>query len=89
MPTYTYHNNETNEDFELFQTMSEREQYLIDNPRTQQTLVHTTAHIDPIMLGRLNKEGANFQSQVIDRIAHTIPGNNMKNSRFRQNIKEI
>lgn len=70
-------------------SMSEREQYLEDNPHMQQTLVNVLPYVDPIMLGRLNKEGRNFQTNVIDRIAQTVPGNNLKNSRFRQNLNQI
>lgn len=89
MPTYDYLNTLNDEQVSLFQTMAEREQFLIDNPYMQQLLVHTVAQIDPIMLGRLNKEGKNFQSAVIDRIKNTVPGNNLKQSRFSQNLGEV
>lgn len=89
MPTYTFFDTTAKEEVSLFMSMSEREQYLEDNPHMQQTLVNVLPYVDPIMLGRLNKEGRNFQTNVIDRIAQTVPGNNLKNSRFRQNLNQI
>ena len=38
MPTYDFVNNETGEEFEVFMSMSAREQYLKDNPHIQQLL---------------------------------------------------
>lgn len=37
MPTYRFRNKETNEEFDLFMSMSDREKYLEDNPNLVQT----------------------------------------------------
>lgn len=90
MPTYTYFDSKTNETIGLFQSMKEREQFLKDNSHMHQTLETPIAQIDPIMLGHLNKEGQEFQTNVINRIRDSVPGNNIKqSSRFAQNLSEI
>ena len=37
MPTYTFKNNDTNEEFESFMSIKEYDQYLIDNPHISRT----------------------------------------------------
>ncbi len=89
MPTYTYFDTINNEELSLFQSMAEREQFLIDNPYIHQTLVNTNAYLDPMLMGKMNKEGKAFKTNVLDRIRDTVPGNNLKQSRFNQNLGEI
>ena len=50
MPTYTFLNKDTNETFEKFMSISEREEYLQDNPNIEQTL-NAPAIGDPVRLG--------------------------------------
>lgn len=69
--------------------MAERERYLDDNPHIHQTLVSSNAYLDPMLMGKLNKEGKAFKTNVLDRIRDTVPGNNMRDSRFNQNLGEI
>lgn len=38
MPTYSFLNKDTGEEYELFLSISEREQYLKDNPNIEQTV---------------------------------------------------
>ena len=50
MPIYTFTNNETNETYDKFLSLAEREKYLQDNPHvTQKLSAPPTA--DPVRLG--------------------------------------
>lgn len=49
MPTYDFRNKETGEIIEKFMRISEKEQYLTDNPHLEQVLLHAPqVNADPI-----------------------------------------
>jgi hypothetical protein len=50
MPTYTFTNTETNETFDKFLSLAEREEFLKNNPHMKQNLT-TPAIGDPMRLG--------------------------------------
>ena len=81
MPTYTFRNKETDEEFTLSMKMDEREPYLKQNPHIEQ--IFTIPRIgDSVRLG-VTKPNTDFHKHVIGKIADTVPGNNIKqNSRY-------
>jgi hypothetical protein len=50
MPTYTFVNKETNERFDKFMSISERDEYLKSNPQIEQAL-NAPSIGDPVRLG--------------------------------------
>lgn len=50
MPTYTFRNKDTGEESTQFLSMSEREQFLQDNPNFEQVLTAPPI-VDPVRLG--------------------------------------
>jgi len=44
MPTYNFHNNSTGEEYALFLTLSEREEYLKNNPHITQMVGAPALH---------------------------------------------
>jgi hypothetical protein len=74
MPTYKFKNNETGEEFEKFMKMSEREQFLIDNPEVSQMAVPTRI---------VHEAGTNLRvddgfREVVSKIKNTYKINNIK-----------
>lgn len=53
MPTYTFKNNESDEVFELFMSISEREKYIAENPNVTQLPPNTVNVVDPVRMGRM------------------------------------
>ncbi len=51
MPTYSFKNIETNEEFERILSMSERETYLEENPHVKQTIKRAPSLGDSVRLG--------------------------------------
>ena len=60
MPTYSFKNIETNEEFERILSMSERETYLEENPHVKQTIKKAPALGDSVRLG-LRKPDQGFR----------------------------
>ena len=52
MPIYTFHNTETDEHFEEFMSIADKEKYLLENPHIKQTILHAPALADPTRVGR-------------------------------------
>lgn len=50
MPTYTFRNEETQEEFTTIMTIAEREEFLQNNPNIKQCLA-TPGFADPVRLG--------------------------------------
>jgi hypothetical protein len=74
MPTYTFHNRDTGEDFDKFMSISAREEYLRENP-----------HLDPI-IGKVNivhERGTNLKvsdgfREVLSKIKSKLTVNSIK-----------
>lgn len=56
MPTYDFRNKETGEVFEKMMKIADKEQYLIDNPHIEQTIVTAPAMCDPTRIGVAKKD---------------------------------
>jgi hypothetical protein len=51
MPTYSFRNNDTDEEFDLMMSNSERELYLKDNPNTIQIFKRFPGIVDSVRVG--------------------------------------
>ena len=71
MAIYSFENTKTGEEFSLQMSMSEREQYLKDNPDVIQTLTRMNIG-DPVGLG-VTKPPSDFMKGVIGKVKNA-PG---------------
>jgi len=72
MPRYSFINKETKEEFDLEMKIAEREEYLKLNPHVEQ-IIKSMNLVDPVGIG-VTKPPAEFQTNVIKRIADNVPG---------------
>jgi hypothetical protein len=73
MPTYDFRNKETGEVFEKIMRISEKEQYLLDNPQLEQTITSAPAVAgDHIVI----KKDTGFK-EVLQKIQSRAPGNDL------------
>lgn len=72
MPTYTFRNNDTQEEFDIRMSIAERDQYVQDNPHLTQLLYKAPAIGDPIRLG-LKKPDDGFRD-VLRNVKSHHPG---------------
>lgn len=56
MPTYTFEDTNTNEQFDKFMSISSREQYLKDNPNIKQIISGGQPVIEAARLGRMKPD---------------------------------
>lgn len=76
MPIYQIRNTETGEIYEKMMSISEWEQYKLDNPNEQQHFT-TMNFADSVSLG-IKKPPKDFQEGVIGRIKKNNPGHNIQ-----------
>jgi len=72
MPNYTFRNNETNETFDISMSISERDQYVLNNPHLTQLITGAPAIGDSVRLG-VRKPDDNFRD-VLREIKSHHPG---------------
>jgi len=68
MPRYTFLNTETEEQYDLYLSMSERETYLQENPHVKQLILGAPAIGDSVRLG-LRKPDDSFRD-VLKNVKH-------------------
>lgn len=56
MPTYSFRNKETGEEFEDFMSISAFDQYLLDNPHIESFPTGAPPTLDPVRLGRIKPD---------------------------------
>ena len=71
MPVYSFHDTETEEEFELQMSYDELKQFLVDNPKVNQTFRMNL--VDPVGIG-VTKPPSDFQKYVLGRVKETVPG---------------
>jgi hypothetical protein len=79
MPTYDFRNKETGEVFERIMKISEKDQYLLDNPNLEQTITTAPAFGDPTKLTSTRKFDTGFK-EVLQRIHEKTPGSQLNKS---------
>ena len=73
MPTYEFRNKETGEVTEVFMKMSQKDQYLLDNPHLEQTMTQAPAFTgDHIVV----KKDSGFK-EVLQKIHEKTPGSQL------------
>jgi len=73
MPTYDFRNKETGCVFEKIMKIAEKEQYLLDNPNIEQTIVSAPAFTgDHVVL----KKDSGFK-EVLQKIHEKTPGSQL------------
>ena len=72
MPNYTFRNNETDEVFDITMSISERDQYVQDNPHLTQLITGAPSIGDSVRLG-LKKPDDGFRD-VLRNIKSHHPG---------------
>lgn len=70
-PVYSFEDQETNEEFELQMSYEELKQFLVDNPKVNQTFRMNI--VDPMGIG-VTRPPADFQKYVLGRIKDKVPG---------------
>lgn len=88
MPTYTFTNLETNEVFDKFMSISQREQYLKSNPHLVQTIASAPSISgDSVGLGfRRNDSGFN---DLMNRIGKANPGSAVAEKYVSRSAKQV
>ncbi len=76
MPTYSFKNNDTGEEFSEFMSMSEREKYLADNPHIHQLPCAPAILGRGVAMGDRMKPSEGFRD-VLKAISRANPGNNI------------
>ena len=85
MPTYDFLNTETGEEFEVFMSMSAREQYLKDNPHIQQMLGATSTVSGVSITGKV-PDGF---KEVLSKVSENHRTSAVANAHGRKSMKEI
>lgn len=70
MPVYSFEDQETGEEFELQMSYDELKQFLVDNPKVNQTFRMNLG--DPIRMG-VQKPPSDFSKYVLGRIKESHP----------------
>jgi hypothetical protein len=78
MPTYNFQNKTTNEIVEKTMRMSEREEWLKDNPEWQQIHLEAPCMGDSVRLG-IKKNDQGFK-EVLNKIHERSPGSRLKDN---------
>jgi hypothetical protein len=71
LPLYDFINTETNETFELMMKISEKEQYLQNNPHIQ-SVIGAPTMMDPVRIGVRRTD--NGFKEVLQKIHEKTPG---------------
>ena len=75
MPTYTWRNKETGEEWTERMSIAERETFLTENPNVEQKIV-SIATVDSWGISHGAKPPADFMKGVIGKIKDKVPGAN-------------
>lgn len=78
MPTYSFINKQTGEEFDIMMSMSELDSYKASNPHLEQTITSAPALADPTRLG-MRKPDSGFRD-VLKRIKKASGRNNKINT---------
>lgn len=85
MPTYSFYNTETGEEFDLLMKYSEREIYLKENLHIQ-PMVTAAAIVSGV--STTNKVPNGFK-EVLSKISEAHPGSQLSKKHARKSIKQV
>lgn len=86
MPTYNFLNTETGDEFESFMKISEREEFLKNNPHIQPVLT-APAIVSGVSTSTQNRVPDGFK-EVLSKVAEAHPGSEFAQKHKRKSIKE-
>lgn len=86
MPTYIFVNTETGEEFELLLKMSERDQFLRDNPHVQSVLT-APAIVSGVSSSSRNRVPDGFK-EVLSKISEAHPSSGVAEKHGKKTIKQ-
>ena len=84
MPTYTFYNKDTDEQFDEFMSWSEREKYLKDNLHIEPMLT-TAALVGDHIVNRMD----GGMKETFSRIAEAHPNSPLADRYARKSIKDV
>lgn len=87
MPTYSFINNETGEEFDKFMSYSARESYLKDNPNIQ-PLVTAAAIVSGVSTSTQYKVPNGFK-EVLSKVAEAHPASEVASKHGKKSIKQV
>lgn len=73
MPNYSFRNLDTNEEFEIYMSMNDLDQYKLDNPRHEQFFGKPFVYGDPNRFGKVTKPDEGFR-EVLRKVKKTHRG---------------
>ena len=85
MPTYSFYDTETGEEFDSFMSISAREHYLQENPHIQ-PVVTAAAIVSGV--SNSNKVPEGFK-EVLSKISDAHPGSQVAKKHARKSIKQV
>ena len=83
MPTYTFYNKDTDEQFDEFMSWSEREKYLKDNPHIEPMLT-TAALVGDHIVNRMD----GGMKETFSRIAEAHPNSPLAEGYGKKSVKQ-
>lgn len=83
MPTYSFRNTQTGEEFDDFMSISAKEKYIEENPHIQQILTQVNI-VDPAGIG-VSRPPSDFSKHVLGKVAQ-MPGVNKTSMEKRWTI---
>lgn len=87
MPTYSFINIETGEIFESFLKMSDRDQFLRDNPHVQ-AVITAPAIVSGVSSSSQNRVPDGFK-EVLSKVAEAHPNSSVGEKHGKKSIKQI
>ena len=87
MPTYNFIDTETGEEFESFMKISEREEYLLNNPHIQPVITAPNIVSGVVGVGS-NRVPSGF-NEVLSKVAEAHPGSVVGQQYGKKSIKEV
>lgn len=86
MPTYTFRNEKTDETFDDFMSMDDREKYLKKNPHIK-TVITSVAFIGSTTGDRVKPD--NGFKEVLNKVADNHPNSALANRYSKKSIKQV
>jgi hypothetical protein len=86
MPTYSFLNTETGEEFEIIMKISERDQFMVENPQFQ-PIIHAPALVSGSSTSKQNRVPEGFK-EVLSKVAEAHPTSMVADRYGKKTIKQ-
>ena len=87
MPTYEFLDTETGEEFEVFMKISERDEYLKNNPHIQ-PILSAPAIVSGVSTSKQNRVPDGFK-EVLSKVAEKHPTSKVAQKYGKKSIKQV